>query len=282
MARASVRTWVRNRSDIRIAVRALTREKAEYLALAKEIQISKFMAGYFSNTLLAVRDILDNPGIPVTSGQGKGLRFAARRPTQVRIPKAGKLLSVGGQQTKASQQFAVEQTAVVTVASGLYERLRWKPLTKRWIMTGARQGLRSRVYWKKTGKLASVYRGNLPHALSVARNSVNYGRSATKLGDAAITQEIRVGRLGSKATAKNAVVVRLNLKRPKLSQVFDDILASPFFSEELDMARPPNVPFGLYSVVDINRLRYPEYHRPWIRRFAMMMGRRMRSDLKKL
>jgi hypothetical protein len=260
----------------------LTREKAEYIAFAKEIQIGRFMAGYFSNTLLAVRDILDNPGIPVASGRGRSLKTAARRPTQVKIPKADKLFIAGGRQTKASQRFAAERTEAVTVASGLYERFRWKPLTKRWIMTGARQGLRSRTYWKKTGKLASIYRGNLPRALSIARNSVNYGRGATKLGAAAITQEIRAHRLGLGATAKNAVVVRLNLKRPKLNQVFDDILAAPFFSEELDMARPPDVPFGLYSVVDINRLRYPEYHRPWLRRFAMMMGRRMRSDLKKL
>jgi len=283
---AGVRPRIKTRvgsSGITLAVQALTQKKAQELALAKEIQVAKFMADYFSNTLLAVRDILDNPGIPVTSGRGQGLRFAARRPTTVKIPKAVKLLSV--RQVKSAEAFASEKTETVTVASGLAERFRWKPLTRRWINTGARQGFKSRQYWKKTGKLASIYRGALPRTLSITRNSSNYHGRAEKLGRASIELAVRSGLLSPGASVRNATVVRLNLKRPVINPVLNDILANPFFAQDLNLDRPKDVPSFANlkgGVTNIDRLRYPEYYRPWLRRFALMMGRKMRADLKRL
>lgn len=269
--------------NIEIAAQELTQQRAKDLARAKEAQVAKFMSDYFSNTLLSVRDILNQPGIPVTSGKGQGLMFAARRPTRIKIPRAAPLVSV--RTTKSAQAFSQEKVETMTVASGLADRFRWKPLTKRWINTGARQGFKSREYWKKTGKLASIYRGTLPRTLSVTRNSANYHGQSKVLGERDIRVALRSGLFSPKATATNATIIRLNLRRPKIHAVLEEILLNPFFYQDVAMEKPP----AAHSFSDlkggvttISRLRYPEYYRPWLRRFALMMGRRMRADLKKL
>lgn len=198
----------------------------------------------YQGTLIGVSRLLNNPNAP-------HFRTGGMHATSVNVQYP-------------DSPPGVPKSDTVQVTSGRSSAQPWRRLSENYIEAHPR----SVTFWRKTGVLASLYNGWLSYAMPTISALNRYSNARIK--------ETKLERRG-----KPARKFSFQLYFPRLHPAIDVLIREAFISGKAKKVAP-TIQKGYDADATLYRIQPPEAHRPWISRFAAVMGRIFYVNLKGL